>query len=98
VLGCGSNGLSPKRASLPCSARSLNEFHEATETLEVPAGEEWDPVVAMPLAPDLAGLNGDPVFPVSEAAGAVMFGAYGQESPQTITHVSARTTVRRGIS
>jgi UDP-N-acetylmuramate dehydrogenase len=91
VLGGGSNVLIADKGFNGLVLHvALRGIHEANGTLEVAAGEEWDPVVAYALARDLAGLECLSGIPGLTGGTPVQnVGAYGQEVSQTITQVRA---------
>jgi len=91
VLGGGSNVLVADKGFDGLVLHvALRGIHEADGTLEVAAGEEWDPVVAYALARALAGLECLSGIPGLTGGTPVQnVGAYGQEVSQTITQVRA---------
>jgi UDP-N-acetylmuramate dehydrogenase len=91
VLGGGSNVLIADKGFDGLVLHvALRGIREVDGTLEVAAGEEWDPVVAYTVARDLAGLECLSGIPGLTGGTPVQnVGAYGQEVSQTITQVRA---------
>ena len=68
----------------------LRGIREHNSTLEVAAGEEWDPIVAYAIERNLAGIECLSGIPGRTGGTPVQnVGAYGQEVSQTITQVRA---------
>jgi UDP-N-acetylmuramate dehydrogenase len=91
VLGGGSNVLVADAGFAGVVLHvSFRGIRQVDDTLEVAAGEEWDPVVAYAVAHNLAGLECLSGIPGLTGGTPVQnVGAYGQEVSQTITRVRA---------
>ena len=89
ILGGGSNVLvSDAGFSGLVLHVALRGIRTDANTLEVAAGEEWDPVVAHAIARNLAGIECLSGIPGLTGGTPVQnVGAYGQEVSQTITEV-----------